>query len=249
MGPAARWIAWLALALAWAPCAPAEGVLYRLPYAEGRAFMISQAPGGMISTHTTDYSRHAVDFSMPEGTPVAAAREGIVIEAEWRNTTGARSGALLTKGNLVRVRHPDGSIGSYAHLMHAGVAVEVGEAVQAGRILGYSGSTGYSSGPHLHFAVTRMAMARPGEALEEVSEPVTFYNGNPPVAFAPRAGLAVTANYASPADPPAPPRAAPAAAPGTAPTLEELAEGWARLAAMIVVALAGIAWFYRFSRR
>src|SRR6185436_18965860 len=97
--------AWLALAFAWAPCALAgEGpdVLYRLPYAEGQAYVISQALGGINPTHTTPYSRHAVDFRMPPGTPVLAARAGVVIATEWRFEAGAEREALLTRANMVR---------------------------------------------------------------------------------------------------------------------------------------------------
>ena len=78
--------------------------LYRLPYDDGAAYTISQAPGGMMTTHRTRDSRHAVDFMMPAGTRVVAARAGVVVGAEWRRTAGAGSGALREWGNLVRVR-------------------------------------------------------------------------------------------------------------------------------------------------
>jgi murein DD-endopeptidase MepM/ murein hydrolase activator NlpD len=253
----------LALVLAWMPWALADEpvalrteardpgaamALYRLPYPDGAAFMISQGLGGFITTHTTKESRHAVDISMPEGTPVVAAREGIVIATEWRHDAGGRSEEYWTRGNAVRVRHPDGTIGSYFHFMHAGVAVEVGEYVQAGKILGYAGSTGFSSGPHLHFAVTRTL--RSGGGLEEVSEPITFYVGNPPRAFAPRAGLAVTANYAFPGDALLPVRSVTPriAMVGPAPPPGEIVKRWARLAVMFALTVFGLCWFYRFSR-
>jgi murein DD-endopeptidase MepM/ murein hydrolase activator NlpD len=210
--------------------------------------MMSQAPGGMTTTHWTKESRHAIDFAMPVGTPVVAAREGVVIAAEWRHEAGGKRLEFWSKGNAVRVRHPDGTIGNYVHLMHAGVAVEVGEPVQAGRILGYSGSTGFSSGPHLHFAVTRVASSQDG--FEEISEPITFYVGKPPRPFRPRAGLAVTADYASPVEV-SPPERAPGrsgALAGRALGPDELAKLWARLGALCALLVLGIAWFYRFSR-
>jgi len=244
MVPAVRHgVAWLALIFSWTHFAQAQHALYRLPYAEGEAFMITQAPGGWISTHRTPESRHAVDIAMPEGTPVLAARKGVVIAAEWSYVAGGRIGALRASSNFVRVRHADGSIGNYAHLIHAGVAVEAGETVHAGKILGYAGSTGFSSGPHLHFAVTRET--RNAELAEEVSEPVTFYVGKPPVAFAPRVGLAVTANYSSPAEPPAPQPET--SQPVFSPPRGESRAGWSWLVAL-AMALAGTAWFYRFSR-
>ena len=245
------------LLLAWALCAQAGEALYRLPYLDGAAFTISQAPGGMIRTHTTRDSCYAIDFTMPEGTPVVAARDGVVAEAEWRREGGASRGDLRDKGNFVRVRHADGSFAIYGHLQHAGVAVEAGEEVWAGRILGYSGSTGYSSAPHLHFGVTRLE--EPEGAPAEVSVPVTFHNGNPPVELVPRAGIAVRASFVLPAGPAAPstepvvawrsvlddhwrPESPPA------PTPEMVIQGWARIAAMLVSMIAGFAWFFRFTR-
>ena len=244
-------LALFALAFAWAPGAMAQEALYRLPYLDGQAYTISQARGGFITTHTTPDSRHAVDFRMPEGTPVVAARDGVVIAAEWRHEGGARRQSPHNQGNMVGVRHADGTLATYAHLEHAGVSVEAGEEIWAGRIVGYSGSTGYVSGPHLHFAVTHFV--RSGGAVEEVSLPVKFYNGNPPVEFTPRVGLAVTARPVwsatesqAPAAAPLPVARASAAPPPPPP--EVLAGGFARLAAACLLLVAGMAWFYRFSR-
>jgi murein DD-endopeptidase MepM/ murein hydrolase activator NlpD len=128
------------------------------------------------------------------------------------------------------------------------VAVEPGEAVEAGRLLGYSGTTGFSSGPHLHFAVSRMERAGGGWA--EVSLPVTFYVGVPPIPFAPRPALRASANYSARAEAPRTPLEAsrlvtlkpPVLAPG------EESRALAQLAAWLACGLAGIAWFWWFSR-
>src|SRR5436190_12089848 len=145
------------LALACAMPARAEerpgSPLYRLPWPEGRSFVITQAPGGKITTHFAKSSRHAIDIAMPEGTPVLAARRGVVIASEARHV--AQGEPLTDLGNFVRVRHEDGTLAVYAHLAHEGVAIELDEEVEAGRLLGYSGTTGYSTGPHLHFGVSR----------------------------------------------------------------------------------------------
>jgi len=210
-----------------------------------------------MTTHATRDSRYAVDFTMPEGTRVLAAREGVVVEAEWHRTAGADRGALREWGNVVRVRHEDGTIAIYGHLQHAGVAVEVGEGVWEGRGLGYSGSTGYSSAPHLHFGVTRVLDVA-GLPVEE-SVPVTFYNGNPPQEFEPRVGLTLRASYAMPegapavAETPAVARAVlyapwPPRAPAPEPTPDALLQGWLRIGAMLVAGIIGMVWFYRFSR-
>lgn len=173
--------------------------LYRMPYLDGRTFTIGQAPGGIITTHTTPESQFAIDFPMPVGTLVLAARGGVVVDVEDSHTEGGKDARLLTQANDVKILHSDGTIATYAHLMPSGVAVKIGQEIKAGEIIGYSGSTGYSSGPHLHFAVSKVVEIN--GVLSELSVPTTFYVGKPIVAFEPQAGLRVTANYISAIDP------------------------------------------------
>ena len=170
--------------------------MYRVPWLDGRTFIIGQAPGGPAITHLSAASREAVDVPMPEGTPILAARAGIVFQTVSDNDAGGSDESFRSKANVVRVLHNDGTIGNYVHLMHEGVAVKQGERIEPGRILGYAGSTGQSTGPHLHFAVTRVV--REGDELTEVSEPFRFYIGKPPQLFRPQYGLVVKADYSSP---------------------------------------------------
>ena len=180
---------------------PDPAAMYRVPWMDGRTYIIGQAPGGKITTHLQPYSKEAIDVTMPEGTPIVAARGGVVFSAiSEHDNKGALHESMRNKANLVRVMHDDGTIGNYVHLMPAGVAVQAGEVVQAGKLLGYAGSTGFSAGPHLHFAITRVV--RDGDGFTEVSEPITFHVGNPPYLFQPRTGMIVTANYASPGQAP-----------------------------------------------
>ena len=174
--------------------------MYRVPWLDGRTFIIGQAPGGKMVTHFSPASRNAVDIPMPEGTPILAARAGVVFQTVAENDTGGADEIYRSKANVVRVLHADGTIGNYVHLMHEGVAVKSGERVEAGKLIGYAGNTGLSSGPHLHFAVTRVV--RDGDELAEVSEPIRFYVGNPPRVFTPQSGLVVKADYSSPGIPP-----------------------------------------------
>lgn len=81
------------------------------------------------------------DLAAPTGTPVGAAAGGKVVHA----------GPAGTYGNLVTVRHENGYETRYAHL--SAVTVKEGEVVQPGQQIGAVGSTGYSTGPHLHFEV------------------------------------------------------------------------------------------------
>jgi len=167
--------------------------LYRVPWMDGRTFVIGQAPGGPVITHKSPASRNAVDIPMPEGTPIVAARAGLVFLTVSENDVGGADEAYRSKANVVRVLHDDGTVGNYVHLMHEGVAVKDGERVAPGTLIGYAGSTGLSAGPHLHFAVTRVA--REGDELVVVSEPFRFYVGDPPRPFTPQYGLAVRADY------------------------------------------------------
>jgi murein DD-endopeptidase MepM/ murein hydrolase activator NlpD len=170
--------------------------VYRLPFENGRTFLVSQAFGGIMTTHTTPDSIHAVDIAMPEGTPVLAARAGVVIDIENFHVRGGREADLLDKANSVTVLHADGTMARYVHL-NAGQYAWVGQQVEAGTHIGYSGHTGYSSGPHLHFVVQRAALSAAG-ALELVSLPVTFYAHKPPQQFELVQGMMVTSNYDAP---------------------------------------------------
>jgi murein DD-endopeptidase MepM/ murein hydrolase activator NlpD len=190
----------LAIALAWAASAGAE-ILYRLPWADGLSYMFTQVPGGRITSHFTKATAQALDIAMPEGVPIVAARDGVVEAAEARYGASPEEEPLTYEGNFVRVRHADGTAALYAHLRHDGVAVAVGESVRAGQLLGYSGATGDVLAPHLHFAVLRTERNSSGW-LEEVSLPVRFYVGVPPVVFSPRAALRVRADYSRAAEAP-----------------------------------------------
>lgn len=120
---------------------------YRLPVRDGRVARIDQAAGGVITTHTSPESQYAVDIPLPEGTPIVAARDGMVIAAEAGQSEGGKRLDLLTKANVVRILHFEGTIGEYAHLAPGGVFVYPGQRVRAGDEIGLAGSTGYSSGP------------------------------------------------------------------------------------------------------
>lgn len=84
-----------------------------------------------------------IDLSAPQGTPIYAANGGQVVFAGW-NTFGY--------GNMVAIVHGP-TMTVYAHMMDGGVAVGCGQSVASGQVIGYVGSTGNSSGPHLHFEI------------------------------------------------------------------------------------------------
>lgn len=134
------------------PDATVHDVQYRYPLRLA-SVQVEQGYGGHWS-HTDPADYHAVDFAAAEGTPVLAARDGMVMQAEdgYRDT-GSNRDTDAGRANYVRIVHDDGSMAVYAHLLAEGVNVRPGQRVRAGEVIAYSGNTGFSSGPHLHFVV------------------------------------------------------------------------------------------------
>ena len=128
-----------------------KDAVYQYPYADGDYFPIVQGFGGGYSH--SGASQSAVDFAMPVGTPIHAARAGIVIDLVEQHSSGGASLKYAKYANYVVILHGDDTTGEYYHLRKDGVAVTQGERVTAGQLIGYSGNTGFSSLPHLHFAV------------------------------------------------------------------------------------------------
>ncbi len=114
---------------------------------------VEQGYGGGYS-HDDEQNRYAVDFAAPIGTAIVAARDGTVMQVENDfDQAGLDREQLGGRANFVRIVHDDGTMGVYAHLREAGVMVRVGQRVRTGQLIGHSGNTGYTSGPHLHFSL------------------------------------------------------------------------------------------------
>ncbi len=144
---------------------------YRLPFAAGQAFVISQGFHGRYS-HRHPQSEYAVDFAMPEGTPIHAARAGRVMDVANDFYASGTDHTYLDRANLIRILHDDGTMAVYAHLKLETVQVALGAAVQEGQFIAESGNTGFSTGPHLHFAIQQNI------AMELRSVPFEFDNGH-----------------------------------------------------------------------
>lgn len=121
-----------------------------VPFACGRIYPVSQ--GHDTGSHKYN-DTYAWDFRMPEGTPIVAARDGVVRMARGDSTEGGCDERLASKANYVVVSHGDGLETQYLHF--SAVVVKRGERVKQGQLLGFSGSTGWSCGPHLHFKVAK----------------------------------------------------------------------------------------------
>lgn len=127
--------------------------VYYPPFVSYRKFQITQAFNGQFS-HTNEQNKYAVDFAMPEGSEVHAARAGVVMSLDNDFFKGGvDKQAYKARANSIRILHDDGSMAVYAHLQVERAQVYEGMEVEAGQLIAYSGSTGFSSGPHLHFAV------------------------------------------------------------------------------------------------
>ena len=146
---------------------PDVSARYAYPFPRGRSYRVMQAYNGSFS-HDDDGSRYAIDFALPVGDTVAAARAGVVVRAIDHHTRGGNDPALRDYGNFVTLYHADGMMSQYVHLAPGGALVAWGDSVRAGEPVGISGATGFTSRPHLHFNVVR-----PGPGAG-VSVPVRF---------------------------------------------------------------------------
>jgi murein DD-endopeptidase MepM/ murein hydrolase activator NlpD len=124
--------------------------VYDLPYKKGESYTIVQGYGGLFSHK----HKAALDFNMPVGTPIHAAREGVVYAFKDNSNEGGPFSKYDGKANYIIIKHSDGSFGCYLHLQQNGVVIKKGT-VQKGDLIGYSGNTGFSLRPHLHFAVKK----------------------------------------------------------------------------------------------
>lgn len=128
---------------------PEQSYLYGFPYQQSSNFKISQGPEGEFS-HKEMF---AYDFEMPVGTPVLAARDGVIAIIKSDSSIGGPNKEFIEDANFISVYHSDGSIANYLHLNTNGVLVKEGQEIKKGELIGFSGNTGFSSGPHLHFEV------------------------------------------------------------------------------------------------
>ena len=153
---------------------------YWIPWSPNLRFEVGQAIGGSY-THNGHW-RFAFDFWMPPGTPIRAARDGSVVRVIEDFSRGGTEERFKKRANLIFILHADGTIARYLHLQQGGAQVEVGDRVAAGDLIGYSGNTGYSQNPHLHFDVFRV-----DEDLEWQTVDVRFATAAPE-GFRPKSG-------------------------------------------------------------
>jgi murein DD-endopeptidase MepM/ murein hydrolase activator NlpD len=117
---------------------------------------------------TRTWRQHTgIDYGAPTGTPVSAIADGTVVMARWNDGYG----------NFVQVRHSGGLVSCYGHLSRYGAGVKAGRSVRQGQTVGYVGTTGNSTGPHLHFEVRQGGKpVNPLKVIPPRAEPVASKN-------------------------------------------------------------------------
>ena len=110
---------------------------------------------------------HGVDYAAPVGTPVRAVADGVV-------TVKTRKKA---DGNILKIKHPGNLSSGYLHLHSFAKGINVGSKVSQGQVIGYVGSTGYSTGPHLDFRLWKgNTPINPLNVPQKPAEPITKEN-------------------------------------------------------------------------
>ncbi|AJZ82166.1 M23 family metallopeptidase [Streptomyces antimycoticus] len=140
-----------------APAAPSVKVAAKAPAKKAPAkkapkdwqtpvdkFSIGAAFG--LAGNLWSHNHSGQDFVVPTGTPVHAAHEGVVVKA---GPNGGGDGPAY--GNAIVIKHDNATYSQYAHLSR--IDVRIGQTVTEGQQIGLSGSTGNSTGPHLHFEI------------------------------------------------------------------------------------------------
>ncbi len=144
------------------PAERARELRLKLPFEEGAEYLCCQGIGGDTSHHHGSQNGFSWDFKMPVGTPVLASAHGRVVVVIEEYSKGGFDEALKSKANAIWIDHGGGALSSYVHLAQDSSLVQVGQLVRAGQPIAKSGNTGFSKGPHLHFAVVNCL----GQSLE-----------------------------------------------------------------------------------
>ena len=122
-------------------------IIYVIPVPKEKIIRLVSSPVSHIGNLC-----NAIDFLVPEGTEVFAAAAGIISAIKDDSNISGSDPKYWNEGNYIVIKH-DGESTAYEHFKYRGVIVKIGDNVKQGQIIGYSGNTGYTRGPHLHFEV------------------------------------------------------------------------------------------------
>jgi murein DD-endopeptidase MepM/ murein hydrolase activator NlpD len=166
-----------------------DSYVYLLPFEHGKKFLLAQGYNG--GTSHIGNNKYALDFMMPEGTKICAARGGEIVSIKEDSNEGGIGTEYENKGNYLEILHDDGTYGYYGHFQQNGVIVKLEDRVKPGDVIGYSGNTGRSGSPHLHFQVKepKLDWQMPSVPVKFLNfdnsavtlEPATFYYATHPM--------------------------------------------------------------------
>lgn len=143
-----------------------------LPFPKGKKYRVIQGYLGEFS-HNTKYSSYALDFELKEGDVVSAADDGFVVGVIKKHNKHGNDVSWTGFANFITLYHPkSGLFTQYVHLKKNGSLVKVGDRVKKGQAIGFSGNTGFTDGPHLHFNVLHPVDSNEGL----ISTPIVFDN-------------------------------------------------------------------------
>jgi len=133
-------------------CIARSATWHHIPFERGHETRVTQGYHGQPSH--TDTKAYSVDFQCDVGDRITASRAGIVWDIKEDSNEGCGDESCADQANFVILDHGDGTFSEYYHLQQYGALVEPGESVCAGQLIGLCGNTGFSTGAHLHFAVS-----------------------------------------------------------------------------------------------
>lgn len=122
---------------------------YDLPFPTSKSYSIYQGYNGKFSHQ----NKNALDFDMPIGSKVLAIRKGIIIKVVDKYNRSCPTSNCNRYNNFITVYHEDGTFAEYTHIKYKGSAVNVGQKIEKGELIAYSGNVGWSTGPHLHLEI------------------------------------------------------------------------------------------------
>ena len=151
---------------------PADIPVIKPPFQKKKIFLIGQSFHGRVS-HQGLLNAYAVDLAMPQNEPVCAVKSGIV--GNFKDVDRAmKADKRFREENFVVILHEDKTWGLYSHLAPGSITIKRHQKIKQGECFARVGRTGYSTAPHLHFALLKLEW----KAKRLVSIPFRFMQRN-----------------------------------------------------------------------
>jgi murein DD-endopeptidase MepM/ murein hydrolase activator NlpD len=152
--------------------------VYKLPFSAESKFPLRSGYGGRANRQVAA-NEYMLVWDMPEGTPVLAARDGVVVGIRDDSNERGMTDEFRNRANVVVIEHADGTLAEYVHLKYQGSAVKLGQAVKTGDLIGYSGNTGFSRNPNLLVRISRVNPPAMRESLAAIWDTKDDYRTQP----------------------------------------------------------------------